>query len=443
MGLKYVEQIKSIVLTLLVVLSVSLTFTIWTYTPTYKTIQHAPVLNISIAEQQRVDDVIKPYKMIASREDNMTGSMSPFDLERVVNVMKNWEISDLTLESNNLNAVGLNELIHTPDRYTLFFPDDVPFPVYDIILPFSITNPPENGFDRLIVDWNRTENGELKIYFASSKSKTLYSAIAGNVDMNLLKQKVVSPTAEFAKFTEIQRKGKSSLFVSAQDVESIRYTYYLKEIDTNRFREALFSDPNLIRQSPVGATNEEYSDGTSLMNVNLLERTLSFVNPSAETFVPAVPSKLVFDSLDFVNEHGGWTDEYRFASINPDNQQIDYQLYLLGYPVFSDETSTKITAFWGDPGIYRYWRPYYTLDLSLPFDTVISTLPSGEKASRVMKNVNELDFNNVDEITTGYYLTRDNDQRLLILEPSWFYLSNNQWSRISSDVLGGGKFGLE
>ena len=74
---------------------------------------------------------------------------------------------------------------------------------------------------------------------------------------------------------------------------------------------------------------------------------------------------------------------------------------------------------------------------------MISTLPSGEKASRVMKNVKELDFNNVDEITTGYYLTRDNEKRLLILEPSWFYLSNNQWSRISPEVLGGGKFGLE
>lgn len=443
MGLKYVEQIKSIVLTLLVVLSVTLTFTIWTYTPNYETIKQAPVLNISIADQKRVDDVIKPYKIIASRENKMTGSMSPFDLDRVINVMKRWEVSELKLENNNLSEMDLNELIHAPDRFTLFFPDDVPFPVYDIILPFSMTNIPENEFDRLIVNWNSIDNNELKIYFASSKSKKLYSAIAGNVDMNLLKQEVVSPTANFTQFTEIERKGRSSLFVTAKDVESIRYTYYLQEIDPNRFRDALFSDPNLVRQSPVGATNEEYSDGTSLMNVNLLERTLSFVNPSAETFVPAEPSKLIFDSLDYVNEHGGWTDEFRFASINPDKQQIDYQLYLLGYPVFSDETSTKITAFWGDPGIYRYRRPYYTLDLSLAFDTVISTLPSGEKASRVMKTVKELDFNNIDEITTGYYLTRDDERRLLTLEPSWFYLSNNQWSRISPDVLGGGKFGLE
>jgi regulatory protein YycH of two-component signal transduction system YycFG len=443
MGLKYIEHAKSIFLALLIILSVTLTFTIWTYTPTYDTIESTPVVDILIAESNRIDDVIKPYKMIASRENNMTGSMEPFDLERVVNVMKGWDISDLTLEDTELTNEELNELVEANNRYTLFFPDVVPFPVYDNILPFSITNIPEDGFDRLIVNWNRSDNEQLKVYFASSKTKTLYSAVAKNVDLKLFDQKVVSSTLGFSKFTEIQRKRKLSLYVSAQDVESIRYTYYLKEIDPKRFQDALFSDPSLVRQSPVGTTNEEYSDGTSLMNVNVLERTLSFVNPSAETLVPASPSKLVFDSLDYINEHGGWTDEFRFVKLNPANQQIDYQLYLLGYPVFSTETSTKITAFWGESGIYNYLRPYYTLDLSLPFDTVISTLPSGEKASRVMKKMKDIDFSKVDELTPGYYLTRDDEKRLLILEPSWFYLSNNQWTRLSPEDLGGGQLGLE
>ena len=443
MGLKYVEHIKSAFLTLLVILSVTLTFTIWTYTPSYPTIQPTPVVNISIAEQKRVNDVIKPYKMITSLENSMTGTLTPFNLDRVVNAMKGWEISDLTLVDNNLSVTELNKLIRTPYRYTLFFQGDVPFPVYDSILPFSITNIPESGFDRLIVDWHHSENNNVKLYFASSKTNTLYSAVAENIDNASFQKEVVSPTAGFSKFMEIERQGKLSLFVSAVDVESIRYTYYLKEIDTNRFRDALFNDPSLVRQSPVSSKIEEYSDDKSLMNVNLNERTLSFVNPSAETFVPAVPSKLVFDSLDYVNEHGGWTDEFRFAGLNADNQKIDYQLYLLGYPVFSNETSTKITAYWGNPGIYQYLRPYYTLVLSLPFDTVISTLPSGEKAASVLKKLKEVDFNNVEEMTTGYYLSRDNDQRLLTLEPSWFYYSNNQWSRLSPEVLGGGQIGLE
>jgi len=442
--LKYVEQMKSIFLTLLVILSVTLTFSIWTYTPTYETIKQAPVVNISIADSKRVNDIVKPYKLIASVENGLTGTMEPFKLDQVVNVMKGWEINELTLESDQLKKTDLNELITKSSRFTLFFPDDVPFPVYDNILPFSITNIPESGFDRLIVDWSSSNNGNLKLYFVSSKNNTLYSAIAENIDSGLFKQKVINPaTDQFTKYTEIERKGKPSLFVSAVDVESIRYTYYLKEIDTNRFRDALFNDPSLVRQSPIGSTNEEYSDDTSLMSVDLSQRTLSFVNPSAETFVPAVPSKLIFDSLDYINEHGGWTDEFRFAGINAANQQINYQLYLLGSPVFSDQTLTEITAFWGDPGIYRYVRPYYTLDLSLTFDTLISTLPSGEKASLVMKTVKEIDFNKVEEMTIGYHLTRDDEQRLLILEPSWFYKYNNQWSRLSPEVLGGGKVGLE
>jgi len=443
MGLKYIEHIKSVSLTLLVILSVTLTFTIWTFTPTHKTMEPAEIENISIADSKRVDDVIKPYKMTASLEDDMTGTVSPFDLDRVINVMKGWEVRDLTLVKNNMSETEINELVGKNKHYTLFFPDDVPFPVFDIILPFSMTNIPQDGFDRLVVDWNRSENGLLKLYFVSSKTNTLYTGIAGDIDNDLFTKKVVAPITNFAKFTEVKRNQKLSLYVSKQDVESIRYTYYLKEIDPNRFKDALFNDPSLVRQSLVGSTNEEYSDDKSLMTVDLSNRTLRFVNPSAETFVPAVPSKLVFDSLDYVNEHGGWTDEFRFAGLNAANQQIDYQLYLLGQPVFSDETSTKITAYWGDPNIYRYLRPYYTLNLSLPFDPVISTLPSGEKASLVMKMVKEIDFNKVDEITLGYYLTRDKSQNLLILEPSWFYLSNNQWSRLSPDMLGGGKSGLE
>lgn len=443
MGLKYVEQIKSILLIILVVSSVLLTFAIWTYTPKYQTIKTTPIVNISIADTKRVDDVIKPYKMVVSLEDDMKGTMASFDLDRVVNAMKSWEIRDLMFESNNSSDIKLNEMIGASNRFTLFFAADVPFPVYDNILKNASLNIPESGFDRLIVDWNSFKNDQLKIYFASSKNNTLYSALAGNVDMEVVEQKIVAPTNDFAKFTEIERQGKLSLFVSAKDVESIRYTYYLKEIEPSRFRDALFNDPNVVRQSPVGATNDAYSDATSLMNVNLLERTLSFVNPSAETSNPSIPSKLVFDSLDYINEHGGWTDEFRFSGINPTNQQIDYQLNLLGNPVFSSDTSTKITVNWGDPGIYRYLRPYYTLDLSLPFDTVISTLPSGEKASGVMKVMKEIDFNNVEEIINGYYLTRDNETRLLTLEPSWFYLSNDQWTRLSPEDLGGGKFGLE
>ena len=40
MGLKYIEPIKSIILLLLVLLSITFTFSIWTYSPRLDAIEH-------------------------------------------------------------------------------------------------------------------------------------------------------------------------------------------------------------------------------------------------------------------------------------------------------------------------------------------------------------------------------------------------------------------
>lgn len=441
--MKYVEHVKSALLLLLVGLSIILTFSIWTYTPSYDTIQKAPAVDISIAERKRIDDVVKPYKMIFSFDKRLTGTTSSFEIERVLGVMKEWEIREFTLVKNNLSPVELNEFSRDENRYTLFYPTDIPFAVFDNILPFSNTNIPETGFDRMIVDWNYTQDEDLTIYFASSSTKQLYTAKANKVGNQQFENKILKSAIEFFDYAEIQRNEQLSLFVSAEEVETIRYTYILEKIPPNRFRDALFDNPNKVRRSSIGSYNDEYSDDTALMNVDLLDHTLRYSYPAAETAVPGIPSELVFDSLEFVNEHEGWTDDFRFVGLNAINQKVDYQLFLIDYPVFSDMSSTMITTYWGNNHVFRYLRPYYTLDLSLPSETEVSILPSGEQAVELLHHVKNLNISSVKELNVGYYLTSDDEKSLLNLEPSWFYLSEGVWNRLSPDTLGGGEFGLE
>jgi regulatory protein YycH of two-component signal transduction system YycFG len=444
MGLKYVEHVKSAILLLLVVLSVSLTFSIWTYTPSYDTIQQAPVVDISIADRKRINEVVKPYKMVFSFKDGHTGTTAFPQVERVLGVMKDWEIRDLTLISNNISLTQLNEYSRLANRFTILYPSDIPFPVYDNIIPFSNTNIPEvGGFDRLIVDWSKTADEEFTLYFASSTTKQIYSAKATKISSQQFQEKIIIPATDFPKYTEIQRNGQLNMFVPSEDVASIRYTYILKEVPPARFKDALFDNANKVRRSMVGTYNEEFTDDTALMTVDSLDRTLSYVYPAAESDVPGTPAKLVFDSLDFINEHEGWTDDYRLVGINPNNQKVDYQLYLQGHPVFSDMTSTTISTYWGTNRVFRYIRPYFTLDLSLPSETDAAILPSGPEAAKLLDQVESIDGTRVTGLTVGYYLTRDDERSLLNLEPSWFYLANGVWSRLTPETIGGGKFGLE
>jgi len=445
MGMKYVEHIKSAFLLFLVVLSMILTFSIWTYTPTYDTMQNAPAMDISIAESKRLDDVVKPYKMLFSFENGFSGTSTAFDIERILLVMKDWEFRELTMINNNLSSVALNDYSKSHHRFTIFYPTDIPFAVFDNIMPFSNTKIQETGFDRIIVDWNFTTDGDLTVYFASSSTNLLYAAKVSNVGKQKIEEKIIEPAVEFTKYEEIQRKDKLSLFVPSEEVEMIRYTYILKEIPPAQFKDALFDNPNKVRRSSTGNLNEEYSDDTALMSVDLLDRTFQYSYPAAESAVPGIPSELFFDSLDFVNEHEGWTDDYRFVGLDAMNKGINYQLYLQGYPVFSEMSTTTINTFWGNNQIYRYNRPYYTLDLdlSLPSETEILSLPSGVQAEEMLEHVSKLNVSSVKELTVGYYLTRDDEKGLLNLEPSWFYLTDKVWTRLTPDTLGGGNFGLE
>ena len=69
--MKYIETVKSIVLILLVALSIIFTFSIWTYSPHYETIEQLPTVDISIADKKKIDEIIKPYKMVFNFDEDL------------------------------------------------------------------------------------------------------------------------------------------------------------------------------------------------------------------------------------------------------------------------------------------------------------------------------------------------------------------------------------
>ncbi|WP_238473794.1 YycH family regulatory protein [Paenisporosarcina cavernae] len=440
--MKYIEHAKNVLLVVLVLLSILLTFTIWTYTPNYKTIQPAPTVDISISSKAKLDDVIQPYKVIYRFNDHFTGTTSPFDVERLMSIMQSWEIRDLRQEPQLTND-AMNEVSKAPNRFTMFFQADLPFLSFDDIVPFAPSQLPETGFNRIVVDWNRSTSGEMNIRFISSETGLNYSAKASKIDGQEFDQRVIASAVEFAKYTEIPRSESLSFFLPINNVEAINYTYILKEVNPQKFRDALFNDPNLVRRSSVGLYNDEYSDDSALMNVDLLERSFNYGYPSAEPMQPGVPSKLIEDSMDFMNEHGGWTDDFRLVHVQASNQLVEYQLYLLGYPVYSDMMPTKISTYWGNGRLYRYVRPYYQLDVSVPSATDITSLPSGTETVKKLSATKDLDLSAIDEVQIGYYLTRDDENRILTLQPSWFTITNGSWTRLTHENPGGATFGLE
>ena len=442
MGLKYIEQVKSIVLLLLILLSLTLTFSIWTYSPVIQP-NEGTTIDISIAEKKNMEDIIKPYRMIISQEDSLKGSFDSQPIEFVLNKMKTWEIQTIELAMNKVDTNQINEFIKAPNRASFFFAADVPIEILGNILTFPDQHFPEAYFNRLIIDWNEDIPDSMTLYFISTSQQKIYKATAAKADKLGFTERILEHAEKMQVYNEIVRNNKLSLYVSSIPENIINYTYSIKEIESDKFKDALFNNPSLVRSNPVVMGEQQFTDDSALMNVNFTFKSLNYVHPASENENPGNPVDLIQNSLNFVNEHNGWTDDYRYSRMNTATRQINYQLYFDGLPVFSKDTLTEISQYWGIDRVYRYYRPFYTLDVPIPWETREVQLVSGQSIYDFLSTATDINVSSIDDVVIGYYLSRDDGQSLFNLEPSWYYLESGSWVRVSPELLGGAKFGLE
>ncbi|WP_332650813.1 YycH family regulatory protein [Lysinibacillus sp. 54212] len=445
--MKYIEPIKSIVLLFLVLLSIYLTFLIWSYRPDYKPIEEPQIEQITIGEQKHIQSVLKPYRMLFRYEDKYTGTVSLEEINRMMSLLSEVQAEDLNIENTNLPVSKVNEMTRTNERMTMFFKTEIPIKAFSNVLTFNDTELPEATFNRLIIDWSDVEASKrAQVLFVSLGNETVYRTDITIRDTAKFKEIFLEQPAKYVAYQEVERRNVFSLYVAEHQQAVMQYTYLIEDSSHEPFKELLFQDPGLVEKT-IEDSFVKYTDWMSLITFDEHAKTMYYVNPVAESFVPISRSDLVLYTYDFINDHGGFTADYRLTAMNVRKHVTEYQMYIQGLPVYSStSTSTRISTTWGENQIFSYRRPHYTLDNAI-YETSVDVVP-GTDIIKQLKNHPKIDYEKIDDIVLGYYLDYSREDlmqntKLFVLQPSWFAISGNQWTRImteGNEVYG---YGLE
>lgn len=100
--MKYVEPLKSTFLLLLVILSLILTFSIWSYTPPYQVIEESQVEQITVGDQKELHQVVKPYRLLVNQNGNFSGTISNSVMDDLMGTFLNLHASELSFVQSNL-----------------------------------------------------------------------------------------------------------------------------------------------------------------------------------------------------------------------------------------------------------------------------------------------------------------------------------------------------
>lgn len=447
--MKYIEQVKSILLTFLVLFSIVFTLLIWNYKPDYGLIEEeTQIEEVLVGQPKELHDVLKPYRLLYRQNDEFSGTVSPSVLNELYSYLQTWETNELDLINSkpNLSDEKMNEMIRTNNRVTMFFNEEIPLQVFSNVVSFNDKDLPEASFTRLILDWSTVEtNNQLQLLFLNTEKRVLYRGYTNLRNTEKFLAEVIRPAEDYSPYVEVERDSLRSLYVSQNPIQSTRYTYLVEDINEGLFKSIVFTNPKIVKPNVESEQSVRYTDSTSFMTVDTKNRILNYVYPPAESITPIPSSKLLIDSFNYINDHGGFTEDFRFSSMNIGKHIMEYQLFLHGLPVYSNSNmtaATRIITTWGENRIFRYRRPFYSLATATEVnrEREQKELVSGEQVIEYIRNTEDYSFKDIDEIVIGYYFTQN---EAFILEPSWFAISNNEWTRISPERKGGIIDGLE
>ncbi|WP_445506492.1 YycH family regulatory protein [Niallia sp. 03190] len=437
------ENVKTVILTVLVLVSLLLYYVLWTHQGNYQTSKGGSTIELEkIGSEKEVSDVVKPDKIYQHLNGDHYGTIASSEINHVVNTIKKWDFHHVKKMEINQVASFIQQQNHSME---IRFPAEVPFTLYKSILNVKEEN--QFDFDTMLISYDLSKNQEGIVYFISRTNGKVYQSIVSASYIDDLKKFTNHVTAENTVYKVhfiYEVSGDNLFYLPINESEMKKYKYLYETIESAKLKRALFNDPSLVQKSLL-ANKEEFTDDTGLLRIDKDTHIVSFLKPSGVTTNKTFNNQLIQNSIEYVNQHGGWINEYRYVSKNESLHQTMFRLYTsVGYPIFNlDNNISEIQVVWENNDVKKFYTS--NLDLSTfwtDLDSSSTTLMPGKAVEDHLEKIKGFNKAMLQDVTIGYDMVVDS-QNIINLKPSWYYKYNNQWYQVESSDLGGKEIGLE
>ncbi|HEQ3527020.1 TPA: hypothetical protein VGS93_003440 [Bacillus cereus] len=408
------ENFKTIVLINLVVISLFLTFNLWTYVPDSTSMQNAKfVQGNEGTNQTKISDVVRPTSIIVHKDKNHYGSRREADIESIYKPLEVGELHEF--REISITKGDFLSYVHGEGKIELVFPTDIPFDAVKSMFNMKekSTDKPKH-FNRILLDPSRSKDQEIKINFVSDGDNfKIYEAKLSGVYLkdivNAQNQFIVSAKPYF----DYQINDMKKLFLPDGMTELNNITYISSNLAVDTFKNALFSDPRYL--SPITEISKEtFTDGIRSMEIENDRHMLKYKNSSVLTEKTIDNLMLLQKSFEFVSGHSGSLDSYRLDYMN--KGETVFRLHEDGYSVFNTDGLAELRQKWGSEEVMEYERPLLSLNTKGIEQKV--TLPSGHVVIASLENNPEIKKQVIKDIGIGYKLSLDG--QVVRLQPIWY-----------------------
>lgn len=444
------ENFKSILLLNLVVISIFLTYNLWTYQPDSSMVQNEKYIqDVPSMTKKDLSAIIFPSQMIVHKGLEHYASEQVLRINPVYKILEQGEFEDFKDVSYKIPKNQFLSFVHAKNRIEFIFPAEIPLEVFKNLFSVEEKDMGSQTFDRLLINLYPNENSkdEVQVFFVSYENRKLYSMTLKGIAVKDL----VSTSNEFAgqadEYFMYAINETRAIFLPENNVNMKQMFYVTSDLEKEMFQNILFTDPRYVKQDKTNSW-EMYTDGTRLLRIFNTTQMLEYENSSVSQKEVLTGAPLVQQSIDFISNHGGWTDSYRLYNVISGKGETVFRLHAdNSFPVFNTDGMSSLKLGWGLNEIRSFKRPLFWLFVKREEDMTVE-LPSGRTILSFVKQ-NADSMKEIKNIAVGYELEPDvglNGEKVIgvRLDPIWYISYGDSYKKIEWDALKGGELvGLE
>lgn len=421
------EVIKTYLLIILVLMSLFLTFALWNYKPNLELLSSddsmfANEVDLGGKEEMK-RTLIEPRMIMFHHNKHYYGLKTPLETRKLYHNMQEWILKDF-----QAGAVVENEI----DDYQveIIFANALPIEIIRSLFTINEEDTlPNWSFQQMFISFNDTTS-TLDVTFLSIDGHQQVKYVVNDRKAYAHLSSYIEKPDELSEYILFSSgSGDIPIYLPEDQSEVKSRSLAVKKINAVLLIDHLFRTPPLVNTN----TMESYfTDGQRRMSVPQEGRSLEFINPIHSNEKRTDVLELLDLSIEDINLHKGWTNDYKLADIDMREDLVRYRMFYDGYPVYNNNDLSIIEQQWRNQDLHLYRRPLFSANILLGGNTV--KLASGTEVINYLMQHEKYQLSNIKDIQVGYKLTFfEGTSYDLTLEPAWYMNYNGNWYEVRLD----------
>lgn len=313
-----------------------------------------------------------------------------------------------------LSREAYQQAVHEDSWIEFMFDGTIPFGLFEGGLENVPSDYENRTFDRVLFNLN----DENKVLFYNSQEERVYEFEEVMVPEDLLTS--LSDT-EAIEYTEAVGLELEKIVYVPDKTMSLPYKNYLVERLPDRlFISQFFTDTSQVDVRSTEST-QRFIDYTTEVVINDLNHTLSYLSQKSDNEELSLTRRLD-NSFQQLIKVENWKGQVHYQFYNPSTNEVIFQRYLDGMPVFSAQELESTVSLTVDGSGLRYLRvPLRIAQTTISLDEYgEKDLSSGSEIANRLEAAG-VDFSTINGLKVGLtWKESEEEERVIQFEPDWY-----------------------